>query len=147
MIIDNYSVQNFTNSVKNALGCLKNGFVFAHNYTKLHIMNVWESKFTKKRQNGYEISYLYNNKWYKVVVRRPRPNCIDMVVGKIDRNGEHHDIDASNEIFEKMGPGYDFHNIPTTPSMLGYLELTFYCGDNLYSFAETDIIDVNKIRM
>lgn len=52
-------------------------------------------------------------------------------------------IDVTRDIKKKIGPHFDFHNIPTTPGLLGYKNLVFYKrnGDKI-KYSETSIINL-----
>lgn len=52
-------------------------------------------------------------------------------------------IDVTRDIKKKIGPHFDFHNIPTSPGLLGYKNLVFYKrnGDKI-KYSETSIINL-----
>lgn len=84
------------------------------------------------------INYVYNHRTYSVLTyskRGPRPfSRIE------DENGE----DVTNDVARYLGPSYNFHGIPTSPSMLGYESLEFVCHlGTRRAFAGDDIISLD----
>lgn len=62
----------------------------------------------------FELNYFYGHKRYKIIFQKYRNmNAISQVITADN-------VDITSEVFEIMGPSKDFHNISTTPQMLGY---------------------------
>jgi len=75
---------------------------------------MFENGLVLDKGNTIEIVYYLRDTRYVIVVKKNRgPRSITKVV-KIDG------VDITDEIRQKLGPYGGFHNIPTTPKMLGY---------------------------
>ncbi len=97
--------------------------------------NRWGSS-VEKGKDSYTITYIYNAKEYKILCKRDRYNRILHI-------RDEHKKEVSDHVKPYMGPFLNFHNIPTTPSDLGYKLLTFYMlRGEPKTYNEKDIITI-----
>ncbi len=100
-----------------------------------------ESGLLVSNRNHYDLIYYNDVNRYRVVFKKKRgPTNVWRVL-----HGEGTDaVNVSADVFECMGPSHNFHDIPTTPSMLGYDSLTFIMkdGNNRHFYSE-DVIEIN----
>jgi hypothetical protein len=83
-----------------------------------------------KRVYGHtEVTYWIGMKRYKIIIlSKFNFNPIDTILGE---DGD----DVTDEVFEYLGPCFDFHNVNVTPKMMGYNDLEFhYIDGTLKSF-------------
>jgi hypothetical protein len=85
-----------------------------------------------KKGNGYITYYFYGGKMYKIFIVPTRGPS------KISRILDENDNDRTEEIQKFMGPGYDFHNIPYTPSFFDCKKLVFIDNDENKTIFEQD---------
>ena len=82
----------------------------------------------------YKILYnRYHN--YKILCKRERSRC------RILQIINQHDENVTDIIKPYMGPAFNFHGIPTSPSDLGYKRLSFeMLGGEWKVYEENDLI-------
>lgn len=85
-------------------------------------------------KNVYEITYVVNNKTYKMIVspKKGPPPILQVI---------NDDNDVTELIIPYAGPSFDWHNNKFTPSFFGYSSLTFELSDgDEKTFSESDVI-------
>ena len=81
--------------------------------TRMHVMYIFDIGL-KTYPHHYEMDYYHDHKSYRIIFpkrRGPRP-----IVQVLTSDN----VDITREVHEALGPANNFHNIPTTPKMLGY---------------------------
>jgi len=91
-------------------------------------------RFVKITKDTIEIQYPYGIQWYTIIFPRKRgPTPIKTILND-NKN-------ITKEIRQYLGPSNNFHNIPTSPKMLGYSTLQFhYYNGSIKIFNDNDII-------
>ena len=102
------------------------------------IITLYQYYFLKndviKKSRTHIIPYYSQNKHYKIIYK---PSIKKKRIIKV----LYHNLDITEEILEFLGPHNDFHNIPTTPLLLGYDSLTFeFLNDESKTFNDDEII-------
>lgn len=116
-------------------------YLFSTSYTVQKIckslLSNWLSKILVDVHHEYYIvNYPYGMEWYKIKIPRNRnPQVI------LSMNSEGKDV--YKEITPFMGPGLNFHGIPTTPENFGLNSLTIETLENLYNYEMDDEINFN----
>ena len=105
-------------------------------WTRQFLTSKFGHYFVEMHHAHYIINYPYGLTWYKILIPRKRGPC--QIVDITDQDGN----DVKDQILQFLGPGYNFHGIPTTPKMLGYKSLTFSTIFDEQTFIEDKIIVV-----
>lgn len=82
--------------------------------SRMYVMYLFDIGLKTYPQH-YELEYYHGSKRYRIIFpkRERGPRSITQVLTSDN-------VDITKEIHEVMGPANNFHNIPTTPKMLGY---------------------------
>lgn len=103
-------------------------------------LSVWSSYFWQQprlesTKTHYVVPYTHGNQEYKILCKKAR-NRIRLI--KItNESGD----DVTDDIKPYMGPGLNFHNIPTTPIDFGHKRLVFeMLGGEQKEYEENDLI-------
>lgn len=73
------------------------------------------------------INYIHRGDTYQIVIPEKKTVCKVCPFKKVETQiTSSMSIDVTRDIKKKIGPHFDFHNIPTTPGLLGYDNLIFY---------------------
>ena len=89
----------------------------------INLLQYFNSTVIKTKNNEYELSYIINNRLYKIRIT-PDKNP-DQILLIYNESLE----DVTDRILLYMGPNYDWHNIVYKPSYFGYKTLTFQKAD------------------
>lgn len=117
------------------------GITLVKEYGILRWRNLWLNYFSTglliKQNKKCYISYYDGVTKYTVVFEPKRGPCQFCQV----LNDENEDV--TNKIREYAGPSHNFHNVKTSPSLLGYISLTFYMRNGeVKIFRENEIISI-----
>lgn len=83
-----------------------------------------------------ELTYYKGCRKYKVLFKMSRGPC--SIEGAFC-DGEN----VMEQLIQALGPGKNFHNIPTTPRMLGYDNLTVkYRSGSVVNYESSDVIEL-----
>lgn len=93
-------------------------------------------RITEMHHAHYIVNYPHGFTWYKILIPRKRGPCEIMDIHDQDGNN------VTDTILQFMGPGHNFHGIPTTPKMLGFESLTFSFLIDEKKFEQEQIISV-----
>ena len=98
----------------------------------LNFIQYLNNSVKKIGKNMYEVSYVVNGKFYKMIVSPTRGPVQILQVTDQDNN------DITDEILSYVGPRYDWHNTKFTPNFWGYKSLTFQMHDGNEVFINKD---------
>jgi len=81
--------------------------------TRMYVMHLFDIGLKTYPQH-YEMDYYHGHKRYRIIFPKKRgPRSITQVLTSDN-------VDITKQVHETLGPSNNFHNIPTTPKMLGY---------------------------
>lgn len=81
----------------------------------------------------YIVNYPYGMEWYKIKIPRNRNPKVILSISSEDK-------EVYKEIVPFMGPGFNFHGIPTTPENFGLYSLTIETLEDIYNYEKNDEI-------
>lgn len=85
--------------------------------SRMYVMYLFDIGLKTYPQH-YELEYYHGSKRYRIVFPKKRgPRSITQVLTSDN-------VDITKEVHESLGPANNFHNVPTTPKMLGYSSST-----------------------
>lgn len=117
---------------------------FIHNYLSYLAISFFQKynlNVIKKDRGNYEINYVIDSKIYSLRVKKKKgPNDIIFATETKIENGEEVSNDISDKLLSYMGPNEDFYGVPTTPSELGFENITL-----ILSNGEERTFDERKI--
>jgi hypothetical protein len=107
-----------------------------HNFRQI-LINYTESGKIIHSSKHFDITYYDGNTKYCIRIPKKRgPKKYNMVY-------DENDNDITTEVEKFMGINKNFHNIPTTPSLLGYNTLKYKdIHENEFIFDKNDIIHI-----
>jgi len=122
-------------------------YLFSTSYTVQKIckdlLSNWLSKILVDVHHEYYIvNYPYGMEWYKIKIPRNRnPQVILSMKTECNECNEGKEgRDVYKEIIPFMGPGLNFHGIPTTPEDFGLYSLTIETLEDDYNYEMDDEI-------
>lgn len=98
----------------------------------LNFIQYLNNSVKKIGKNMYEVSYVVNGKFYKMIVSPTRGPAQILQVTDQDNN------DVTDDILSYVGPRYDWHNTKFSPNFWGYTSLTFQMHDGNEVFINKD---------
>jgi len=101
---------------------LKESFFTATDKMSKMMTNYLFQKCVEIHHKYYIVSYPYGMKWYKIILPRVREPCL---IDKVETVIDNVAVDVSKNIFDYLGPCFNFHGQEMTPEILGYTNLTF----------------------
>jgi hypothetical protein len=104
-------------------------FGFVYNYVVYYLSRFFRIKHEPhpRLKHSYYVSYVFEGNTYTLLIKKRRgPRHICAIYG--NETGEE-PRDVYNHIRQFLGPNFDFHNIPYTPSCFKLDSITF-CFDN-----------------
>ena len=104
----------------------------------LEFLQYMNNSVVKINKNTYEVSYIINNKLYKMIVRPERgPKSVTNI---FDEN----DDDITHEIEPYLGPNNDFHGHKFTPKFFCKKRIIIYkSGNEKIIFEDDEMICLN----
>ncbi len=109
--------------------------------TRLIATSHLESGLLTTNPTHCELVYFSGIQKYRVIFPKKRgPKRVVSVHTTIDDDPLN--LDVTSQIFEYMGPSHNFHNIPSSPKLLGYKDLIFTMRNgDILSFSDEELID------
>lgn len=87
------------------------------------IMQYLNNSVIKIKKNTYEVTYIINDKTYKMLVTPSRGPCPVLEITNEDN------LEVSETIMQYLGPNNDFHNAKLFPNFFNYKQLNFKMND------------------
>lgn len=122
--------------INDLLNYIYYSFAIPYSYVKYEYFRN-DHKLVKYDRGNFVLTYKYNDNIYKIMIKHSNlPNDILYVTN-------HDDEDITEQFYEILGPGYDFHNVEYTPSYFNTDSITIqYMNDESKTILNGEIIKI-----